>query len=54
MAYISKQSLAYEEYVNSDISIEELAKKYNVTKKTMYHMIYRQRKKLGKAVPKRH
>lgn len=54
MAYISRQSLAYEEYINSNISIEELAKKYGVTKKTMYHMIYRQRKKLGKVIPKRH
>lgn len=50
MAKVSKQELAYKEYMQTDISVGELAIKYNVAIKTMYHMLWRERKKLGKVV----
>lgn len=56
MAKVSKQSLAYRDYMsNPSISVQELANRYSVSYRTMCHMLYRERRKLGTVIEnKRH
>lgn len=50
----TKQSIIYDEYINSDLTLKQLAEKYGITYGTCQQMLYKERLKRGVAVEKRH